>query len=68
MTNIQEIFGCQVFNETVMQSRLPKDTYRSLIKTIKDGKTLDERISEELLAFILMFLFIFPFVFFAHIL
>ena len=41
MTNIQEIFGCQVFNETVMQSRLPKDTYRSLIKTIKDGKTLD---------------------------
>ncbi len=41
MTNIQEIFGCQVFNETVMQNRLPKDTYRSLIKTIKDGKTLD---------------------------
>ncbi len=39
--NIPEIFGADVFNESVMQERLPKSTYKSLKKTIQDGKPLD---------------------------
>ena len=30
-----------VFNDSVMREKLPKDTYKSLIKTIEDGKELD---------------------------
>ncbi len=41
MTRVPEIFGSMVFNEAVMQERLPKETYRSLYKTIENGKELD---------------------------
>ena len=41
MTNVPEIFGSMVFNDAVMQEKLPKDIYRSLHKTIEDGKELD---------------------------
>jgi len=41
MNNIQEIFGGQVFSDTVMREKLPKDTYKSLIKTIENGTELD---------------------------
>ncbi len=41
MSKIPEIFGSLVFNDTVMHDRLPKDTYRSLRKTIDEGKELD---------------------------
>ena len=41
MTGIEEIFGSRVFNETVMKSRLPKETYRSLMETVRNGKALD---------------------------
>ncbi|MBP1573716.1 MAG: glutamine synthetase III [Oscillospiraceae bacterium] len=39
--SIPEIFGCDVFNESVMEHRLPKDVYKSLKKTIEEGKHLD---------------------------
>ncbi|SDA10217.1 glutamine synthetase [Ruminococcus sp. YE71] len=39
--NIPEIFGTDVFNETVMQQRLPKSVYKALKKTIESGKPLD---------------------------
>ena len=39
--NIPEIFGTDVFNETVMQARLPKSVYKSLKKTIQTGEPLD---------------------------
>ena len=39
--NIPEIFGTDVFNETVMQQRLPKPVYKALKKTIQDGTPLD---------------------------
>ncbi len=39
--NIPEIFGADVFNESVMQERLPKSTFKSLKKTIQEGKPLD---------------------------
>ncbi len=38
--NVPEIFGEQVFNDEVMRKRLPKDVYRSLQKTIAEGKHL----------------------------
>ena len=41
MTNVPELFGSMVFNDAVMQERLPKETYRSLHKTIETGKELD---------------------------
>ena len=39
--NVAEIFGENVFNDTVMQERLPKKVYKDLKKTIEDGKELD---------------------------
>ncbi len=39
--NIPEIFGENVFNEKIMQERLPKDVFNSLKNTIEQGKMLD---------------------------
>lgn len=39
--NVAEIFGEDVFNDTVMQERLPKKVYKDLKKTIEEGKELD---------------------------
>ncbi|MDO5125574.1 MAG: glutamine synthetase III [Ruminococcus sp.] len=39
--NVPEIFGSDVFNESVMKERLPKETYKALKKTIAEGKHLD---------------------------
>ena len=41
MDEITSIFGSEVFNDTVMRQRLPKDTYEQLQKTIKEKKHLD---------------------------
>ena len=41
MNNVPELFGSMVFNDTVMQERLPKQTYKALKKTISDGAPLD---------------------------
>ena len=34
MTNVSAIFGSDVFNDSVMRERLPKNTYKQLKKTI----------------------------------
>lgn len=39
--NVAEIFGENVFNDTVMQERLPNKVYKNLKKTIEEGKELD---------------------------
>ena len=39
--NVPDIFASMVFNDDVMRERLPKDVYKSLRKTIDDGKDLD---------------------------
>lgn len=39
--NVAEIFGCKAFNLPTMKERLPKETYKSLLKTINDGTKLD---------------------------
>ena len=39
--NVPNIFASMVFNDDVMRERLPKDVYKSLRKTIDNGKDLD---------------------------
>ena len=39
--SVAEIFGENVFNDAVMQERLPKSTYKALKKTIQNGEPLD---------------------------
>ena len=39
--NISDFFGCNVFNDAVMQEKLPSDVYKKLKKTIEDGAELD---------------------------
>ena len=41
MSNVAEIFGSKVFNLPTMKERLPKEIYKSLVKTINDGTKLD---------------------------
>ena len=39
--NVADIFGENVFNDSVMQARLPKKVYQKLKQTMKEGKELD---------------------------
>ena len=41
MKQVTDYFGCLVFNDKVMKSRLSSDVYKKLKKTINDGKELD---------------------------
>ena len=41
MKSVPEYFGCMVFDDKAMKSRLPKETYKAMKKTIQDGKRLD---------------------------
>ena len=45
MSNITELFGSMVFNEQVMKERLPKETFKQLQRTMKNGKSLDINIA-----------------------
>ncbi len=44
--SITAIFGEDVFNDTVMQERLPKKVYKELRKTIDEGKELDPVVAD----------------------
>ena len=44
--NMSEIFGSNVFNDSVMKERLPKNTYMSLKNTIDSGVSLDPTVAE----------------------
>lgn len=44
--NVAEIFGKNVFNDTVMQERLPKKVYKELKETMEVGKELDPAIAD----------------------
>lgn len=44
-TNVTEIFGEKVFDDSKMRERLPKDTYRELKKTIDQGLPLNRKIA-----------------------
>ncbi|NCA92567.1 glutamine synthetase type III [bacterium] len=45
MKNLTEIFGANVFSDSVMKERLPKETYKALINTTKAGHHLDASIA-----------------------
>ena len=44
--NVTELFGCDVFNDSVMQERLPKKVYKELKKTIEEGKELSMEVAD----------------------
>ena len=41
MKSVTEIFGSMVFNPSVMEERLPAETYEMMQKAIKNNKRLD---------------------------
>ena len=45
MKDITNLFGSMVFNDAVMQARLPKDIYKSMKKTISQGTHLEQDIA-----------------------
>ena len=42
---VTEIFSSMVFNDSVMEARLPKETYKALQRTIKQGKHLEPSVA-----------------------
>ncbi len=40
MSDVTEIFGSMVFNDSVMRARLPKDVFKQVQRSIKDGRRL----------------------------
>ena len=38
MDEVTSIFGENVFNESVMKTRLPKETFKQLMKTVEGGE------------------------------
>ncbi|MFQ8689462.1 MAG: glutamine synthetase III, partial [Blautia sp.] len=44
--NVAEIFGQDVFNDSVMQERLPKKVYKELKQTIEEGKELSLEVAD----------------------
>ena len=40
MSTMTDLFGTMVFDDKVMEERLPKETYKAMQKTIKDGLPL----------------------------
>jgi len=45
MSKVTDIYGSMVFNEHTMRERLPKATYKQLMRTIKEGAPLDEDVA-----------------------
>ncbi len=45
MTSIPALFGSMVFNDTVMQERLPQETYEALKNTMQNGRHLDPAVA-----------------------
>ena len=44
--NITSIFGCNVFNDSVMRNRLPENVYKEFRKTVKTGAPLSEEVAD----------------------
>ena len=43
--NVTELFASNVFHDEVMKNSLPKEVYKSLRKTVDEGKPLDSSIA-----------------------
>jgi len=46
MTALVDIYGSNVFNDSVMRQTLPREIYKSLRQTIEEGLTLDPQVAE----------------------
>lgn len=46
VTALVDVYGSNVFNDSVMRQALPKEIYKSLRQTIEDGLTLDPQVAE----------------------
>ncbi len=46
VANLVEIYGSNVFNDSVMRQTLPKEIYKSLRQTIEEGTALDPQVAE----------------------
>ena len=46
MSNINELFGCMVFDDRTMKERLPKDTYKQVKKTKEEGVPLTREVAD----------------------
>ena len=46
LINVADIFGENVFNDSVMKARLPEDIYKELKRTIQEGKELEPSIAD----------------------
>ena len=46
MTALVDIYGSNVFNDSVMRQTLPKEIYKSLRQTIEEGLPLDPQVAE----------------------
>ncbi len=46
MNNLNELFGINVFNDSVMKERLPEDTYNALKTAMYEGKSMDRSIAD----------------------
>ncbi len=44
--SVSEFFGCNVFSDTVMRERLPKNVYKSVLKTKQLGTALDSEVAD----------------------
>ena len=45
--NLEKTFGSLVFNDAAMREYLPENVYKSIIRTQKEGKSLDPAIAQE---------------------
>ena len=50
MKLVSDYFGCMVFGDSVMQAMLPEETYATLKRTIKDGRSLNLSVANEVAA------------------
>ncbi|MFO7612249.1 MAG: glutamine synthetase III [Clostridia bacterium] len=46
MSYLSTIFGSNVFNDSVMRERLPKETYKTFRRTLADGRAMDPDMAE----------------------
>ena len=50
LENINELFGSYVFGDEAMSERLPKEIYRSLKTSVKEGRSIDSSIADTVAA------------------
>jgi glutamine synthetase len=44
--NLTEIFGCNVFSDSAMRERLPKEVYKEYKKTVDEGLDLSPVVAD----------------------